>query len=82
MDDILRLSRLSAGDVGIVKSLKSKPEIRRRLQDMGLTPGTRVTCVFKSPYGDPIAYLIRGALVALRLEDAESIFISIKNGGV
>ena len=47
--------------------------MRRRLMDMGLIPGTRVTCVAASPAGDPSAYLIRGAVVALRARDAAGI---------
>ena len=43
---------------------------RRRLLDIGLTPGTRTTCLYEAPSGDPKAYWIRGAVVALRNEDA------------
>src|SRR3989304_3362491 len=43
---------------------------RRRLQDLGLLPGTRVRAEFASPAGDPVAYRIRGALIALRHEQA------------
>lgn len=46
-----------------------------RLLDIGLIPGTRVTCLQKSPSGDPRAYLIRGAVIALRSEDASQILI-------
>lgn len=50
--------------------------MRRRLMDMGLIPGTRVTCVVASPAGDPSAYLIRGAVVALRGRDAAGIRVA------
>ncbi len=46
---------------------------RRRLLDLGLVPGTVVRAEFKSPTGDPTAYTIRGALVALRAADASLI---------
>ena len=46
---------------------------RRRVQDLGLVPGTRVTCVRRALSGDPIAYRIRGAVVALRKCDAAQI---------
>ena len=82
MNDILRLSGLFAGESCIVDKVESSPGIRRRLQDMGLIPGTRVQCLFKSPYGDPCAYLIRGAVVALRNCDADDIVVSHKSGGV
>ena len=50
--------------------------MRRRLQDIGLIEGTRVECLQKSPSGDPVAYLIRGAVIALRTEDSEKILVS------
>ena len=47
--------------------------MRRRVQELGLVPGTRVTCVRRALSGDPIAYRIRGAVVALRKCDAAQI---------
>ncbi|MBR5808747.1 MAG: ferrous iron transport protein A [Clostridia bacterium] len=82
MCDILRLSEISEDEKCIVKSIEANVDIRRRLQDMGLIPGTLVQCVFKSPYGDPTAYLIRGALVALRKTDADNILVSYGMGDV
>jgi len=48
---------------------------RRRLLDLGLVPGTRVTAELVSLAGDPIAYRIRGALIALRREQADRIVV-------
>ena len=47
--------------------------MRRRLLDLGLIPGTRVTCQGRSPAGDPAAYLVRGTVVALRARDAAAV---------
>lgn len=47
----------------------------RRLLDMGLIEGTRISCLQKSPAGDPVAYLIRGAVIALRSEDSSQILV-------
>ena len=82
MNNIKKLSELLPNEIGKVFSINSRPEIRRRLLDMGLVPGTFVTCAFKSPWNDPSAYLIRGALVALRKEDADKIFVACEIGGV
>ena len=49
------------------------PAMDRRLTDLGLVRGTRVTCILRSPAGDPCAYLIRGALIALRRADADGV---------
>lgn len=53
--------------------LRTESRMRRRLLDLGLVPGTRVECVGQSPGGDPKAYLIRGAAVAIRGEDARTV---------
>ena len=47
--------------------------MRRRLLDIGLVENTRVECVGQSPSGDPKAFLIRGAVIALRLSDCAMI---------
>jgi ferrous iron transport protein A len=49
--------------------------MRRRLLDMGLIEGTRVECLQKSPAGDPVAYFVRGAVIALRSEDSAGIWV-------
>ena len=53
--------------------VSAPPAMERRLTDLGLVRGTRVTCMARSPAGDPCAYLIRGALIALRRADAAGI---------
>lgn len=69
------LAELKQGDSAIVSELKTIGSIRRRLQDIGLIPGTRVECVQKSPLGDPVAYMIRGTVIALRCEDSSGILV-------
>ena len=49
--------------------------MRRRLRDLGLIPGTEVLCLGVSPGGDPRAYGIRGAVIALRSADSGKIQI-------
>lgn len=70
------LKSLKVGSRAIVKELAVKGNMRRRLQDIGLIEGTPVLCVQRSPSGDPIAYMIRGAVIALRSEDSENIIVS------
>lgn len=76
MDQSLALDRLPVGRSAYVTSLENEPSMRRRLTDLGLIQGTRVTCLFRSPSGDPTAYMIRGAVIALRRGDAAGILIS------
>lgn len=47
----------------------------RRLRDLGLIEGTQIKCRYRSPLGDPTAYDIRGAVVALRQRDARKIIV-------
>ena len=58
-----------------VARLETKGELRKRLMDIGLVDGTTIECVRKSPAGDPKAYLIRGAVIALRNEDAATVIV-------
>jgi DtxR family Mn-dependent transcriptional regulator len=73
-----KLSGLDLGNQGYVVNISPAmhgPE-RRRLMDLGIIPGTVIKAEFRSPGGDPTAYLIRGAIIALRQEQAELINIS------
>lgn len=67
------LDRLDIGDRGRVLEIRVSGGMRRRLMDIGLIEGVAVECLHKSPGGDPAAYLICGAVIALRNEDAEKV---------
>ena len=72
------LSVLKLGEHGQIVGLSPRcrgPE-RRRMMDLGILPGTVVTAELISPSGDPTAYRIRDALIALRVEQAQLINIS------
>lgn len=75
MNKQLSLCALSVGHSAYVTGIQAEPAMRRRLMDIGLIPGTCVTCMGKSPAGDPAAYLIRGAVIALRGTDAGGILM-------
>ena len=68
-----RLDQLCVGESARVEELLCEGSIRRRFLDIGLIPGTKVQCVGTSPLGDPSAYLIRGALIAIRRRDARGV---------
>lgn len=73
---MLSLSSLMPGEYGIVKNIDEKSQIKNRLFDLGIVPGTKVLCVMKSPLGDPVAYFVRGTLIALRCSDSSRISIN------
>ncbi|MCD8065391.1 ferrous iron transport protein A [Akkermansia sp. Marseille-P9185] len=49
--------------------------LRRRLMDIGMIPGTRVECLERGPFGDPVAFLVRGTVMAFRSSDLEMITV-------
>lgn len=75
----LPLSRVQEGCRARVCELLADGSMRRRMLDLGLVAGTDVRCLQKSPTGDPVAYLIRGAVIALRSEDSANILVQELN---
>lgn len=69
------LNSLALGESARVLSTE-QCRIKDRLFDVGLIPGATVKCMLKSPLGDPTAYLIEGALIAIRAEDSSCIEIA------
>jgi len=71
------LNTLNIGQAAKVKVLTSSGTARRRMLDLGLIFDTVVKMLLKSPAGDPVAYDIRGAVIALRSEEANKILVNI-----
>ena len=71
----LPLCDMKTGTYARVVRLDTKGDLRRRFMDIGLVEGTPVECLRKSPAGDPKAYLIRGAVIAIRKEDAATVMV-------
>lgn len=66
-------SDLPAGRSADVAQMDAPGPMGRRLLDIGFTEGTRVQCLYAAPSGEPRAYLVRGAVIALRREDAARV---------
>jgi ferrous iron transport protein A len=75
MNQQLCLNDIAPGQHAKVCALQSTGSMRRRLLDIGLVENTDVECLGRSPGGDPSAYLIRGAVIAIRSEDCAKILI-------
>jgi len=69
------LAEVKVGQRARVVELLVEGLTRRRLLDLGLLPGTEVKAVMRSPLGTPMAYDIRGSMLALRQEDASKITV-------
>lgn len=75
--DVCGLNDLCAGQWGRIVEMHVPEEIGQRLKDMGFVQGVPIECAYGSPFGDPVAYFIKGTLIALRNEDAEKITVEI-----
>jgi len=71
------LAALKIGEKGVVlgiaKSLRGQQ--RRRLMDLGIVPGTEIEAQLEAVTSDPVAYKVRGSVVALRKQQADKIYL-------
>ncbi|MDO4581592.1 MAG: FeoA family protein [Bacillota bacterium] len=71
------LNDIKPGQYGVVTALRSGNSMRRRLLDIGLIENTVVECLGRSPGGDPSAFLIRGAVIAIRAADGDGVLVRV-----
>ena len=69
------LDRLELGQSAVICAIDAESGEHRRLLDLGLIDGTKIETVLLSPSADPKAYCFRGAVIALRSEDARQILV-------
>ena len=69
------LQSLADGQSGVVERIALAGATKRRLIEMGITPGTRVGVLKRAPLGDPIEILLRGYSLTIRGTDAAQIFV-------
>lgn len=72
------LSELNSGECGVITALHTDEGLRRRLQEVGFITGAAVRCLMRSPLGDPAAYRVCGATIALR--DSDAVTVEIERG--
>ncbi len=72
------LSEFSVGEKGVVKTVSGEGRLRRRLFDMGVTPGAEVLLRKKAPLGDPVEVTIRGYELTLRKTEADLVTMEVK----
>ncbi|MBR2783258.1 MAG: ferrous iron transport protein A [Firmicutes bacterium] len=69
------LAALEPGESGAVREVADAGPLGRRLLELGLIPGVQVECVGRAPLRDPSAYLVAGAVIALRRRDAAAVLL-------
>ena len=72
----MTLDLLKIGERARVVAVNCQGFLRTRLSDLGLLPGTAIEAIMRSPMGDPIAYEVRGSVIAIRREDAQLIEVA------
>jgi len=74
--DELPLNRLPIGRAARVTRLTAGGATRRRLLDLGIVEGTAIEPLFRGPSGNPVAYRVRGTVIALRADASRGILVS------
>ncbi|HON43290.1 MAG TPA: FeoA family protein [Bacillota bacterium] len=74
------LTDLPLGQTGVIRSVNATGMVRNRLLDLGFLPGTEVSAVRRAPMGDPTAFRIRGAMLALRAQDSSLVTVTPVDG--
>lgn len=73
-----KLSEFKIGEKGTIAKVLGEGRIRRRLFDMGITPGAGIYLRKKAPLGDPMEISIRGYELTLRLSEAENVIMEVE----
>jgi ferrous iron transport protein A len=73
----MTLAKARIGDVVEIEVIHGERGFRRRLMELGLVPGTRITFLGVAPLGDPIHLLVRGCQLSIRRNEAEQIRVRV-----
>ena len=73
-----RLDEFKIGETGLVKLVNGEGRFRRRLLDMGVTPGTIIFLRKKAPLGDPLEITLRGYELTLRKDEAQLVVLEVE----
>lgn len=78
---LISLDKLGVNKTAKVCSVKLTNNLKKRLTDLGLVENSVIKKIYKSPFGDPCAYLIMGSVIALRNNDCKNILVDYKSKG-
>ena len=74
-----KLDEFVVGETGLIKKVEGEGRLRRRLFDMGVTPGASVYLRKKAPLGDPLEVTIRGYELTLRKSEASLVLLEVED---
>ena len=75
----MSLNEIKVGERVMVLDINKEAPLRQRFLDLGIVSGMKIKCVLESPFQNPKAYEIRGAVIAIRNEDANFIIVERSN---
>ena len=75
---VIKLSELRESERGRVTGIDCAGDIKRRLMELGIVPGTVIGCVISSALGYIKAYSVKGSVIAIRKRDAEGIEVGVE----
>ena len=73
------LDQFAIGERGVVRVVGGEGKIKRRLFDMGITPGAEIMLRKRAPLGDPIEITVRGYELTLRISEAQLVTMAPVN---
>ena len=73
-----KLSNFDIGETGLIINVEGEGKLRRRLLDMGITPGAEVYLRKKAPFGDPLEITVRNYELTLRKTEAALVTLQVK----
>lgn len=76
MKEIFTLDKLPLEQSAVIYSIECKDCLINRIYDMGILKDTFITPLYRSPFGDPTAYLVKNAVIALRNKDSKYITVT------
>ncbi len=75
-----KLNELVVGETCVVKKVDGEGKLRRRIFDLGVTPGAEIYVRKVAPLGDPVEITIRGYELSLRKDEAKLVNVEVKEG--
>lgn len=75
MKNNISLDKINLNEKYLIDEVLLDEHTKKRIYDLGLIENTIIEAVYKSPFGDPIAYSVRGTIIAIRKTDAKKIIV-------
>lgn len=64
---------LKFGEIGIISGIDGSHPSSRRILEVGFTPGQEIELISKAVFNDPLAFSVRGTIIAVRKNEASCI---------